>query len=273
LGCVLHVNVSENGTPYQFFKLGPPTNPNYVCPNWQIYKSAAAGGVYQMLPVNWQSWCQADGNGWGPSIETAGMVDEPLTPYQIDEIGKIYKIGHDEWGWPYQITDSISRPGLGTHAMGGAAWGGHPCPGTLRASQRKTILAAAQGVNVTMPTAHDIAVAVLTTDGIIPAPDSSTSTNKFWSLASHVSYQSGRLYQSLPSGEGSVVSDAELSAGLAPILAGVAALKAVGVSDDDLAAAKAEILAAIASVTPPPAPAPGSPASGHYTFEPEVTTP
>jgi hypothetical protein len=126
-GCVLHVNVSSSGTDYHFFGYDPPSNPNYVCPNWQIYKTATSGpgsvGTVQMLPFNWQSWCQADGNSWGPSIETAGMPGEAMTPYQLAQIAKIYKIGHDEWGWPYRICDSTGSTGFGTHVMGGTGVG------------------------------------------------------------------------------------------------------------------------------------------------------
>jgi len=160
------VNVSPNGTDYHFFALGPPSNPNYVCPNWQIYKTSTSGpggvGTVQMLPFNWQSWCQADGNSWGPSIECAGMPGEAMTSYQLDQIAKIYEIGHDEWGWPYRICDSINSTGFGTHVMGGLAWGGHTCPGPgPRAAQRTTILQLAQ--EGPMPTAKEIAAEVWAT--------------------------------------------------------------------------------------------------------------
>jgi hypothetical protein len=191
-GLVLHVNVSESGTPISFFAAGPPTNPNYVCPNWQIYKSPAAGGSWSLLPFNWQSWCQADGNSWGPAVEMAGMPGEPMTQFQLDEAARIYKIGHDEYGWPYQVTDSIYKKGHGTHVMGGLAWGGHSCPGSIRAGQRQTILDIAEGVDMALTDADAELVArkVLTLDGVIKAPEGAggAPTNPYWSLKSHIEY-------------------------------------------------------------------------------------
>lgn len=144
MGVVLHVNVDESGTPDSFYQADPPANPSSVTPNFQVYKSEAAGGTHQYLPLNWSSWAQADGNSWGPSIETAGLVDEPFTDYQITAIAKIYRAAADAFGLPYQVTDDLAVHGLGTHAMGGISWGGHPCPGDLRAAQRTAIIDAAR---------------------------------------------------------------------------------------------------------------------------------
>jgi hypothetical protein len=48
-------------------------------------------------------------------------------------------------GMPYAIADAPGQPGIGTHQMGGAAYGGHACPGPVRASQRSTIIDLARG--------------------------------------------------------------------------------------------------------------------------------
>lgn len=156
LGVVLHVNVAENGTSDSFFKARPPTNPDDVCPNFQVYKSAASGGIHQYLPFNWQPWCQADGNYHYAAIETAGMPDEPLTQYQLEAIASILAVYHDEMGMPLQLANSAGQPGFGIHSMGGQAWGGHTCPGTIRANQRQAILDLVEGDSMAGITLDDI---------------------------------------------------------------------------------------------------------------------
>ena len=48
---------------------------------------------------------------------------------------------------PAAITyNSPSTGGLGTHSMGGAAWGGHACPGDVRAAQRGEVIRRAQAI-------------------------------------------------------------------------------------------------------------------------------
>lgn len=141
LGVVLHVNVDEHGTSDSFFE----SNPDEVTPNFQVYKSEAEGGVHQYLPLEYQPWCQIEGNFQYAAIETAGEPDEPLTAYQITAIAKILQAYQGHLGMKLQIADEPGEAGFGTHQMGGAAWGGHPCPGTIRAGQRQQILNVALG--------------------------------------------------------------------------------------------------------------------------------
>lgn len=143
-GVILHVNVSESGTPDSFWGNG---NAGQVCPNFQVYKD---GSIHQMLPLNWQPWCQKDGNFHYAAIETAGMPSEPLTDAQVAACARIVRAYHAELGVPLRLANAPGERGLGTHQMGGAAWGGHPCPGDIRAAQRAAILKQA-AVTVTPP--------------------------------------------------------------------------------------------------------------------------
>jgi hypothetical protein len=136
LGVCLHVNVDENGTSDSYFE----SNPGEVTPNFQVYKSAAAGGIHQFLPFNWQPWCQIDGNFNYAAIETAGMPGEALTDYQMHAIASILAVYHAEHGMALHVTDNPGSSGFITHQAGGEAWGGHSCPGPIRAAQRQAII-------------------------------------------------------------------------------------------------------------------------------------
>lgn len=136
LGVILHVNVSgkgSNGTPIDYFR----TNPGQVTPNFQVYKD---GSIVQFLPLDWQPWCQIAGNFQYAAIETGGDPDEALTDEQLASCARIVKAYHDELGMVYAVADQPGQKGIGTHQMGGVAWGGHACPGTIRAGQRGRIL-------------------------------------------------------------------------------------------------------------------------------------
>lgn len=139
LGWVLHVN-SSNGMLDDFFRAGPPLNPDSVCPNFQVYKD---GTTHQHLPLNWQPWAQADGNSCYGAVETEGHVEEPLTDDQLISLAKIH-IAYRRLGVPDQLADAVGERGIGTHRMGGLAWGNHPCPGPRRADQRADIISLAQ---------------------------------------------------------------------------------------------------------------------------------
>jgi hypothetical protein len=141
LGVILHVNVDKNGTSDAFYV----SNPGQVTPNFQVYKD---GSIHQYLPVNWQPWCQVAGNFNYAAIETAGLPSEKLTDPQIAAIVGILRVYRDELGLKLQISDSPGMPGFGTHEMGGRPWGGHSCPGPLRAKQRQTILDLVAGSQV-----------------------------------------------------------------------------------------------------------------------------
>ncbi len=138
LGVVLHVNGNELGTDDAFYTGGTDVNPDQVTPNFQVYKD---GSVHQYLPINWQPWCQAEGNYNYAAIETAGVPEEPLTAAQVATCQRIIALYRSELGMAATVADSPGQRGLGWHGMGGTPWGGHPyCPGELRKSQRQQII-------------------------------------------------------------------------------------------------------------------------------------
>lgn len=78
-------------------------------------------------------------------METSGFAHRPLTAQQVDSLARIYAWGMAQHGW---LLESASTPlgrGFGIHSMGGRAWGGHACPGSLRSAQTGEILSAARG--------------------------------------------------------------------------------------------------------------------------------
>lgn len=143
LGVVLHVNVSgkkSQGTSPDWYAAGG--GPDQVCPNFQVMRD---GTIWQLLPMDVQPWTQAAGNGNYASIETGGDPDEPLTPAQVRSCGLIIRAYHEKYGMPLRLANAPGQRGFGTHSMGGQSWGGHSCPGSIRAKQRNDILAVARG--------------------------------------------------------------------------------------------------------------------------------
>lgn len=192
LGVILHVNDAEDGTGDDFYEAaGTPTNPDSVVPNFQVYKD---GTVHQYLPFDWQPWAQENGNANYAAIETAGLPTEPLTSQQITAIATILTAYKTQMGMSLTLANAPGQKGLGTHEMGGAAWGGHPCPGDIRTAQRQQILTlASQGVPVPFDAAEqqylaqmkaDILAAInhatgliINGDGIPPAVPDSKNTH------------------------------------------------------------------------------------------------
>lgn len=98
----------------------------------------------QVVDTDIRAWTQADGNGHWLSVECEGFVPQGLTDAQVEFCAQLLARGHLEYGYPLQLADGASGRGLGYHAMGGAAWGGHTgCPGPTIVAQRPAILARA----------------------------------------------------------------------------------------------------------------------------------
>jgi len=143
LGWILHVVVG-NGSPYKIFENAAPGNRRFS--NFWVSKT---GVIEQYTETYCKSWAQRDGNSTYWAVETEGFPDEPLTPEQIASLGKI----HAFLGAVDAIASHPGQRGIGTHYMGGAAWGGHTCPDPVpgagpRSHQRQAILDAANGVDV-----------------------------------------------------------------------------------------------------------------------------
>lgn len=143
LGVVLHVNAAPPpGTSDAYFAGSSTVNPDSVTPNFQVLTT---GEIHQYLPLDWQPWCQITGNYQYAAIETGGEPSTPLTDAQVASVVRILQAYKQHMGLELVEANKPGEKGLGTHQMGGAAWGGHPCPGTIRANQRTHILALARG--------------------------------------------------------------------------------------------------------------------------------
>lgn len=137
LGLVLHVMESSLAAADGWFH-----NP--------AAKASAHFGVDQdgtiVQWVEWEdkAWAEVAGNPSYHSVETSGFNNQALTAPQVAGVAKIYAEGMRRYGWPNRLANVPGEQGLGTHAMGGSAWGGHTaCPGPQRTAQRVAILVAA----------------------------------------------------------------------------------------------------------------------------------
>jgi hypothetical protein len=149
-GVVFHVNAG-NGDPYNWWT--NPSNPHVASAHLQIMKT---GQLKQYVRLDRVAWAEVAGNGEWHSVETEGFPTEPLTAAQFDTFARLLAWGHaSAWAWPLQVCDDPAGRGLGTHQMGGAAWGGHACPGPIRAGQRPALLARAQQLLTPPPVQED----------------------------------------------------------------------------------------------------------------------
>lgn len=149
LGLVLHV-AEGNGSLRGYFQ-GSVT-PDRKSSTWWAGKN---GRLEQYLDSATEPWSQADGNATYASVETEGFATEPLTYAQITTLAGLYGWGHATHGWPLAAVDTPGQRGLILHSDGGAAWGGHACPGPIRAGQRAQILDA---ITNTAPTSPPLAL-------------------------------------------------------------------------------------------------------------------
>lgn len=131
-GLVLHVQEGEGSLYERFNTPGIKTSSHF----WVSQE----GETEQYVSVLDRAWAQVEGNGSWASVETSGFATRSLTEAQVDAVARIYTWGAGSHGWPPAVSEHPDRPGLGVHAMGGAAWGGHACPGTLRSGQRAEIM-------------------------------------------------------------------------------------------------------------------------------------
>jgi hypothetical protein len=138
---------------------------------------------------------RADGTG-AVSLESASnlQASDPWTPAQVESLIRLGVWLHEEHGIPLRICRTADDPGFGYHRLFDA-WNpsAHSCPGDARVTQFKTvvfpgIVARAAGAPIEeddMPTAAEVAKAVLTLDGVISVPGA-PATNPTWTLSSSV---------------------------------------------------------------------------------------
>ncbi|WP_051673632.1 peptidoglycan-binding protein [Streptomyces sp. NTK 937] len=113
------------------------------------------GRLFQWVDTANKAWAQANGNSSWLSVENEGQGGDSLTDAQLDRCADVLRWAHEVYGVPLQVATSPSGRGLGYHAMGGAAWGGHTsCPGSKIVAQLPEIVKRAGGKAAsTAPTA------------------------------------------------------------------------------------------------------------------------
>lgn len=137
LGLVVHVQQGD-GSPFGWFN-DPASQ---VSSHLWVGKD---GTLEQYVDLADQAWAQVAGNPDYLSIETEGFDTEELTAEQVGGLSALIAWGHRTLGWPAVMVDHGGR-GITTHAHWPSgtpdpAWGGHPCPGPLRAGQLANLVA------------------------------------------------------------------------------------------------------------------------------------
>ena len=158
-GMVVHTEVGYEHSVLQEFD-NPNAQASAFCSisgGWS--PGISDGQIHQYGPIGkgWMAWTQANGNSkWrGIEHEDGGDPNRPLTTLQLCSSAALLELFSRVDGFPIQATDDpINGRGLIFHVDGGAAWGGHDCPGAVRQAQRPTILylAALCRGSVTAPT-------------------------------------------------------------------------------------------------------------------------
>jgi hypothetical protein len=142
LGLILHVEQgSEKGTDSWFHNPGAQASAHFGNP--------LSGPLDQWVDTADKAWAEVAGNSRWISVEHEGYADKAPAPTasQIENDAQLLAWLHTTEGVPLQVTNSVNRPGLGWHGMGGSAWGGHyACPGDRIKNARKQIIARAQQI-------------------------------------------------------------------------------------------------------------------------------
>ncbi len=96
----------------------------------------ADGYLEQYVDTDDKAWAEGNGNPYFISCEFEGQVDEPMTDAQLDTGGRLIAWAHSNIAmFPLVVNEDPNGSGVTPHRAGGAAWGGHSCPGDLRFSQ------------------------------------------------------------------------------------------------------------------------------------------
>jgi len=138
LGYIPHVPVS-NGSLFAYFN--GLKSPYRKFSTGLIFKN---GTSEQYTELTMKPWAQAAGNGQYWAFECEGYPNEPYTPGQINTLA----LWHNFLGTADRLAETPGATGIGTHYMGGTAWGGHSCPDPQagvgpRSKQRLAIIARA----------------------------------------------------------------------------------------------------------------------------------
>lgn len=109
------------------------------------FGTGKGGALYQWVDTADRAWAQAAGNQSWLSVENEGRGGDTLTDAQLDRNAEVLAWAHKTYGVPLRVADGPGDRGLGYHAMGGSAWGGHTqCPGSRIIAQLPEIVARAK---------------------------------------------------------------------------------------------------------------------------------
>lgn len=159
-GLILHIQEGTEAGTFGWFNLTVEERQAVFDADWEkkgkkgkkltAYASSAhfgnpkSGPLDQFLNTDDQAWAQGTGNGSWISVENEGFSGDSLTASQIDNLVRLLVWLNVTESVPLQLADTTEGSGLGTHSMGGAAWGNHTsCPGDKIIAQRQEIIDAA----------------------------------------------------------------------------------------------------------------------------------
>jgi murein L,D-transpeptidase YcbB/YkuD len=112
------------------------------------FLTARDGRLAQAVDTKDRAWAQAAGNRTWISVENEGKVPQALTKEQLEKVAQTFAwVVRTHKDVPYQVSNSPTVKGLGYHRMGGAAWGGHSCPGDAIIAQLQSIVDRAKTIN------------------------------------------------------------------------------------------------------------------------------
>lgn len=115
------------------------------------------GPMEQFVDTDNQAWAQGTGNPEWVSVENEGFSGDSLTQGQMDNLARLLVWLHKTEQVPLQLADNPAGFGIGSHSMGGAAWGNHlKCPGEPILAQRDKIIAIANDVSKLWDTPPDV---------------------------------------------------------------------------------------------------------------------
>ncbi|MFD7980173.1 peptidoglycan-binding protein [Streptomyces sp. NPDC059071] len=106
------------------------------------FGTGRAGTLYQWVSARDRAWAQGSGNKTWLSSENEGRGGQTLTEEQLDRNAEIFAwVVKTYPNVPLKVATGPDDRGLGYHAMGGKAWGGHTsCPGPKIVAQLDEIV-------------------------------------------------------------------------------------------------------------------------------------
>ena len=127
MGLISHTMVNNLADADALFTPGPRGDGDSA-----HFGTAQDGTVFQWVQLGVIAEHAKAANDHWYAVENADdkNPNNPYTDAQLSRIAQILELtSRPEYGhFALQVTDSPNKEGLGTHNMGGAAWGGHSCP-------------------------------------------------------------------------------------------------------------------------------------------------